>query len=295
MRYNKETFAQALQEKYPNEPFEVISFDGTSKRGEYYCGYCKKIYSIFQMGKLLSPNRKHLCSHCFLSASTEKILEEIKLYPDFVFQGLGYNDKLHKPTIIYQCKLCNSINEKPHSEFFLHPTCIHCGDNAKRRTTETIQDYLPKGFELIGEYMGQYEKTLFRHECGFVFTKRPKDIINEHSYCPKCSKKTSKGERKIAEFLTSNDIPFEKEKTFDWCGKRRYDFYLPNHNLLIEYNGIQHYQEVPNFFLSLEEQKMVDKEKQEKAIQNGFEYLVISYTEFQNIENILAQRLKENT
>lgn len=295
MKYNITFFIDKLHTKYPDEPFEILEFQGTSKPGKYYCGYCHKEYSSCKMGKLLSGKRKHLCAHCFCSKSTEKVLEEIKLYKEFEFVGLGYDMKLHKPTIIYDCKKCSSRNEKPHAEFFLHPTCIHCGDNAKRRSSSTIGMYLPQGFSLVGEYQNQYEKVLFRHECGFIFLQRPKDIITGHSSCPKCSKRISKGEKKIGKFLSINEVPYEKEKTFSWSKGRRYDFYLPTYNLIIEYNGIQHYKEVPNFFRPLEEQQKIDKEKQEKALENGYQYLIISYEDFQNIENILAQRLKENT
>lgn len=62
----------------------------------------------------------------------------------------------------------------------------------------------------------------------------------------------SKGSLKIEQLLLNNNIPFEREKTFsDLLGKKnmplRFDFYLPTYNKLIEYDGIQHFQE-RNFF-----------------------------------------------
>lgn len=52
--------------------------------------------------------------------------------------------------------------------------------------------------------------------------------------------------------------------------------------------GEQHYQEVPTFKYSLEEQKEIDKEKYLDAINNGYNYLSIKYTEFNNLEEILT-------
>lgn len=95
-------------------------------------------------------------------------------------------------------------------------------------------------------------------------------------------------------FLEFNQIDFIKEKIFDWSDNKRYDFFLPKFNLLIEYNGVQHYKEIPNFSLPLEKQQAIDKWKENKAKEFGFDVLVISYLDFDNIENILAQRLKEN-
>lgn len=58
---------------------------------------------------------------------------------------------------------------------------------------------------------------------------------------------TSKGEYLIEEMLIFNNISFEKEKTFDTCifedsGKKaRFDFYLPEYNIIIEFDGYQHF------------------------------------------------------
>lgn len=290
MRYTEQTFSQAVKDKYPNEPFEIKSFSGTSKKGEYYCGLCQKTYSLYRMGKLLSENRKHLCSHCWASSQTQEILDYFPT-ETLSFKKLGYNEKLHKPTVVYTCKKCKCNTEKPFTEFIKYPTCIHCGQNSKRRNTKTLQLIIPEGFELLEEYIGQYNKVLFRHKCGFIFKVRPKDLINGHSYCPKCSKKASKGERKIIDLLSDNNIDFIKEKVFDWSNKKRYDFYLPDYNLFIEYHGRQHYEEIPNFFLPLKEQQTIDLFKEKVARSKGFDYLVISYKDFDNIEDILVQRL----
>lgn len=58
---------------------------------------------------------------------------------------------------------------------------------------------------------------------------------------------TSKGERKIKEILKENNINFIQEKRFnnlvfsDTGYLARFDFYLPEHNCIIEYDGIQHF------------------------------------------------------
>lgn len=59
----------------------------------------------------------------------------------------------------------------------------------------------------------------------------------------------SQGELKIIELLQQNNIQFEEEKTFDSCRfpatqhKCRFDFYLSNYNILIEFDGAQHFQQ----------------------------------------------------
>ena len=294
MKYSLETFIKKVKEKY-SEPFEIMLYNGSSKPGKYFCGYCKQERTLPKMGQLLDEKRKHICSHCFASKYAEDVLKVVEEESDLDFIQFGYKQNLHKPTIIYNCKKCGENTEKPYVEFLKYPTCIHCGSNAKRKTTNSIVLEVPKDFTLLEPYNGQYNKVLFRHNCGFVFSVRPKDLINGHSYCPKCSKKASKGERKIMSFLELNQIDFIKEKVFEWSNNKRYDFFLPKFNLLIEYNGIQHYKDVPNFSLPLEEQQAIDRWKEDKAKEFGFDVLIISYLDFDNIEDILAQRLKENT
>lgn len=65
----------------------------------------------------------------------------------------------------------------------------------------------------------------------------------------------SKGEELIAKILTKSHIPFEQEKTFHDLkhGTYRFDFYIADlngHQVVIEYNGAQHYQYVSNFYPS---------------------------------------------
>ena len=64
-----------------------------------------------------------------------------------------------------------------------------------------------------------------------------------------CGCLNSYWEFKIANILKDNNIIFISQKTFDDCvnpktgAKLKFDFYLPDYNILIEYDGIQHFQE----------------------------------------------------
>ena len=65
--------------------------------------------------------------------------------------------------------------------------------------------------------------------------------------CPKCSEPTI--EIIIENKLLELNIKYEKQKTFDWLKykqKLKLDFYLPDYNIAIECQGIQHF--VPTFY-----------------------------------------------
>lgn len=148
---------------------------------------------------------------------------------------------------------------------------------------------LPDEYELLEEYKNCETKIKIRHKCGFIWSILPKKM-NKYIGCPHCNKKKSKGEQRIIQILLNKNIFFENEKSFDWQTNklRRYDFYIPEYHLIIEYMGEQHYQEVPTFKYNLQEQQKIDQEKYFDAINNGYNYLSIKYTEFDNLEKILV-------
>ena len=63
--------------------------------------------------------------------------------------------------------------------------------------------------------------------------------------CPQCNK--SKLEEQTNILLNENNIKFEEQKHFDWLGKQTLDFYLPEYNVAIECQGVQHFKPVARF------------------------------------------------
>ena len=60
--------------------------------------------------------------------------------------------------------------------------------------------------------------------------------------CPKCSE--SSLEKQVRIMLTKNKVSFNQAKKFDWLGKQHLDFYLPEYNIAIECQGIQHFKPI---------------------------------------------------
>jgi len=81
------------------------------------------------------------------------------------------------------------------------------------------------------------------------FSQRPIDHIGLKNGCPNC--KTSKSENKIRSFLENYNIKFTPQHTFNDCrGKKNklpFDFYLPDYNTCIEYDGEQHFKIIPGW------------------------------------------------
>ncbi len=117
--------------------------------------------------------------------------------------------------------------------------------------------------------------------------------------CMKCSKRTSKQEREILNILNKKHIKFVHQKKFAGCKDKKllsYDFYIPSKNLLIEYNGKQHYEPIEAFGgeNQLHVQRHHDWLKRKFARDNHISLLVISYKDDKNIERILEESITAN-
>lgn len=118
-----------------------------------------------------------------------------------------------------------------------------------------------------------------------------------HQYSCGCSI-SSKGERKIAELLDNQNIHYIKEKRFNNCifpdnnYLARFDFYLPDYNTLLEYDGIQHFSIGKGYFDNPDKFKLTqehDNFKNNWAKENGYTIIRIPYTQYDNltIEDLL--------
>jgi hypothetical protein len=112
--------------------------------------------------------------------------------------------------------------------------------------------------------------------------------------CPNCD--MSQGEMRVKKFLSSKNINYIPEFTFDNCKYKRilpFDFYLVDYNFCIEYQGEQHFH--PLEFFGGEKvfnlQQIKDKIKLDYCKSNNIPIIIIPYWEFNNIEQILIDEL----
>ena len=144
---------------------------------------------------------------------------------------------------------------------------------------------------------GSSDKVYWKcKECGYEWQALIYSRTCNNTGCPNCSK--SKGETKIKEYFLENNIKSNQHFKFDnllGVGKRKlsYDFYLPQYNLLIEYQGQYHDGTANN---QTEEEYLIqqehDKRKHDYAKNHNINLLEIWYYDFDNIETILKNELK---
>lgn len=115
------------------------------------------------------------------------------------------------------------------------------------------------------------------------------------SNCPNCSKPMSNGEIRIEHYLRNKKITYHKEKTFKGCKNDillRFDFYLPENNTCIEYDGEQHFRPV-EYFGGMDKYKKIkenDNIKNKYCENNNIRLIRIPYTQ-EDIEGYISKAL----
>jgi predicted transcriptional regulator len=115
-------------------------------------------------------------------------------------------------------------------------------------------------------------------DCGDIDEKSVKNVVTHGHKCLKCSDGFSIPEKFMINLLSQLKLLFKTQKIFNWSNNKRYDFYIPSLNCIIETHGEQHYLEGTFNHLggkSLKEEQQNDKLKEHLAITNGIEKYII--------------------
>lgn len=164
---------------------------------------------------------------------------------DRVHQGKYLYDKVEYKNA--QTKIC--IICSIHGEFWQTPNkhlrgqgCPKCSGRNKI-TCDIIKEFQMVHGESYDYSEVEYlnAKTKVKILCpkhGYFLQTPNKHLLGQG--CPLC--KESHLEQEVRCFLIENNIKFESQKHFDWLGKQSLDFYLPDYNIGIECQGIQHFE-----------------------------------------------------
>lgn len=116
------------------------------------------------------------------------------------------------------------------------------------------------------------------------------DLANGHTSSCGCLS-TSIGERRIKDMLEANNIKYISQYTFSDCRYKdshelvRFDFYLPEYNRIVEFDGIQHFRANGgwNTEEKFQDTKKRDNFRNEYALSHNIPLVRIPYWERDNI------------
>ena len=210
-----------------------------------------------------------------------------------------YIDNKTLITIRHNCEKCNNLEFEtlPTNFTSLGNRCPKCNGNMKFTKEEFINklNSYSNEYELVSDYLSYDEEIILLHKkCGCTFNLLPKEFFSpsKSRRCPYC-KEQSKGEDYIKNYLLSKKIKFKVQKRFSTCkylSTLPFDFYISHLNLLIEYDGSQHFSESSQFHGNKENFKLrlkCDQIKNQWCKDNKVSLIRISYKDFNNLEKIL--------
>lgn len=244
------------------------------------------------------------CKRCATEAQRTSLEEYLAKVSEKLKEKYKYIELKHK--VMGKTEILTSCNT--HRLFWQRADgplsgkgCKQCSDEERRNSLEY---FIEKSKKIHGnEY--DYSKTKYktaREEVEIVCRTHKSffQVANAHMQghgCPKC--KISKGEKSVRKYLKVNKIKFNEQVKIEGArfsntnAHMIFDFYLPDYNLVIEYDGRQHFVPIKNWGgkEGLAGLQRKDREKDDYCLTNNIKMLRIPYIEFDNIEKILKREL----
>ena len=292
-------FKNTHKDKY--EYFSETYRDGNHEM-KIKCNKCGTIFWQLPRNHLLGHggcpncNKKRLSKRIKMSYK-DQLKEFKKIHDDkYTYIKSSYVDNKTKMKII-----CPE-----HGEFKQSPDCHKRGQGCPKcgkikRAENSIIPFKKRIIQFNKTHNNKY--TYDESTYTNVYTKM-KIICPEHGEfyqepashikgvgCPKC--KQSRGEREISQFLSNNNIKFITQYKFEDCKHNdllSFDFYLPEYNICIEYDGIQHYEFCDYFYKDVEtfnDRQLKDKIKDNYCFVKKIKLVRIPYYEYNKITVIL--------
>ncbi len=276
------------------------------------CDYCGNITRTFYKNYIRGRKNidKDSCTHCVGKKCAEITLKKRQndLYNKLLkmCECNGFMLNMQKENIINNKSYINYICPK-HGEhtmrianFLSGKGCPDCQHESARERYKSGKDYISEKIINCGGYLLNPDDYINNHEknlrircpsCGkefvtsFVtFTQHGGQVCNE------CRSSESIGEMNIRMYLEEKGLNFIQEYWFDDCRDVKplpFDFYLPERNLIIEFDGRQHYDDTGFFSYNLGKTSKHDKIKNQYCKDNGIKIIRIPYTKINCIHEIL--------
>lgn len=297
-----------------------IFIDKSNIKHKNYYKYDKTIYvsnktfvtiTCPQHGDFYQTPNNHLsgygCSLCAINRRSNK-----RKMSDFVDRSRSkFGDKFNYTDVNY---INNSTNIKltcvSHGEFLVLPSvhlssntgCSKCSSENTSKILKLDTEDLLLRFNKIHGNRYDYSKVEYQ-SCN----KKVEIICSKHGSflqsskqhlrgqgCPNCN--ISIGEFIISEYLKSRSIKYYTQHTFNDCKYKhrlRFDFYLPDINTIIEFDGIQHFEPVGIFGGNKSLKSQIDRDviKNKYCLDNSINLIRVKYDDC--IEKKLNQKLNE--
>ncbi len=294
---SKKRTYQEIYDYFKSQGCELLSTEyiNAHQKLQYKCpnGHIHEMtWNNFQRGKR--------CPKC----RDEKLREQRRHDESIVikaFEDEGYKVKSKyynaRTPVKYICPNGHE-NECSYDNWMKGNRCPECCRNVW--SIEKAREYLQQfDYELLEEEYVNSSK-LMKMKCpkGHIIFKSLSNFYAGHR-CPCCNE--YKSMKEIENILNKYNIDNLREYRFNDCRNIKplpFDFYLPDYNTCIEYDGEQHYKALDFYGIGKEEAKKRfeegkerDRIKDQYCKNNGIKLIRIPYWEFKNSEEIIKKEL----
>lgn len=288
-RYNSNEWIEKAKavHRYKYDYSEVVYVNNTTKvriickeHGEFEQTPANHI-----KGKNCPKCTGHFLDKNFFLEKAKKIYKDKNSNSIYDYSLVDYYDSSTPVNII--CHKLDLVTGKEHGEFSKTPNkhlsgqgCPVCGNEAgglKNRLTneEFVERAFPDKYNYLSEYTTA--KSKIHIQCKQWYHKFWQEAFSHLSGCgcPICNE--SKLEKDVATILEKRNVKHKRQVKFSWLGRQSLDFYLPDFNIAIECQGIQHF-EPKRFFggdNGLAEIVKRDNQKLKKCLSNNIEMIYV--------------------
>lgn len=239
-------------------------------------------------------NSKQGCPKCAknIQLTTGQFIAKSKLIhgDKFIYDKVNYIN--NSTNVIIICPKHGEFKQLPLNHL-KGEGCYKCGREAVSLAKKVDKEESIEKAKTIHNNYYDYSLVNFNKTTDKVIIICPihgkfEQIMNNHlrgQGCPLCC--SSKGEKSIIKWLNSNNINFISQFKIDIdininkSGYAYIDFYLPDYNCFIEYNGEQHYVAKERFGgqIGLIKQQKRDQFIREYCINNNIKLIEIKFNE----------------
>jgi len=285
--------------KFEERGYKLISkeYKNNGTKLEYVCEKHSEHIQSITYG---SMQQGRGCKYCGLEKNANRRRHDYDtVKAEFEKKGyelLSKEYKDGKQKLKYRCPKHPEYISSMHFENlkFNNRGCPYCGRELAAEKRRHKYDYVKSvfeknGFELLSK---EYKNSRIELECRckehpeYILFKTFANVLKRDScFCPYCN--ANKGEKDIMDFLSKHNIKHIKEYRFEDFKKYSFDFYLPELNVCIEYDGRQHFEPVEQFggVVEFENIQRRDNIKNRYCSTRGVRLIRIPYTE--NVVDVL--------
>lgn len=299
MRYTKDKFYELLQNKFNVSDFSnidiVLSYDSRSTKIIYNCKEHGNSYIYWE--SLSGKNKVFGCKSCIYLNKRKEGFKNILLTHNHILIGDYINAN---NTITLKCLIHDHEYNTTRNDF------LNCGRNCKycnkiQNIAKWKDIFISKSKKIHNNYY-IYDYAIYKTVMDKVKIICPEhgeffQSPDSHMQGQKCMKCTmSYSERHIIKLLESLNIDYIYGKGLKILTnpKTGYplkpDFYLEKHNLVIEYDGIQHFKEI--YPGELEKVQSLDKLKNELCLEKNINIWRFNKDNIHLLENKLKKLIQ---